>query len=198
MTRFQLSRLQKNFVLKRQSYKCAMCDKQLRPLGSVRPVFGYVEPLALGGPSRAGNAQALCPDCNAIKTKKDKVRIADEKKRVKANEQKIDEFTPTLSVFRAAARNDLKMSPLPGHFYWDIVVHNVGPGKAVAVNVSAANSGGKQVASYSTPLLKVDEEVRVPVVYDPLGSESWNVKVGYSDMRKRKYADVEVSFDNSP
>ena len=190
-----MSTSQKEVVLRRQNYRCAVCDKQLRPLGPRPPVFEPRAPWAPEGPSTTDDTQALCPSCHAIQTKKDRFRIAEQMKHVRAIEPKIDEYTPALSVFRAVTWEKPMPIPPPRNFYWDIFVHNSGPGAATEVDLKVFDGEGEQVASSTTPLLKKGEEVRLRAVYDLLNSKSWKVKVSYSDVRNRKYRSLELSLD---
>jgi len=75
--RKRLSEWEKQVILERQNYRCAICGKRLKP-GVIH--FDHKKPLALGGKDDISNIQALCPECHHIKTKRDRHKIAKAKK----------------------------------------------------------------------------------------------------------------------
>lgn len=80
--RMKLTKADEDKILKRQKYKCAgkRCNKDLSKI----PVhFDHKKPLALGGSDTLRNIQALCPTCHAIKTRKDRDKIAKKKRKKK-------------------------------------------------------------------------------------------------------------------
>lgn len=76
--RRKLSSWERKKILERQKNRCAMCGRKLKP---EEYHFDHKKPLALGGKDDISNIQALCPNCHHIKTKRDRHRIAKEKKK---------------------------------------------------------------------------------------------------------------------
>jgi len=136
--------------------------------------------------------QALCPTCYAHQAEEEKLGKRDELKLAKAGERPIDESTPTLSVFAGVKWRSRTPTSQPRSFYWEIVTHNSGPGKATKVNLGVFNEDGEQVASSSAQSLKSNGEVRMRVEYDLFSFESWKVRVKYSDVMNRRYPDLEA------
>lgn len=73
-------------VLKKQKYKCSgkncakMHNGKRMPVGSNRDI-DHKRALKLGGKHILSNLQALCPNCHSEKTKEDRRKIAQSKKR---------------------------------------------------------------------------------------------------------------------
>ncbi len=82
-------------ILERQHWKCAMCGKPLKP---GRFHIDHKVPLALGGSNSIRNLQALCPDCHHIKTKQDRKKIAQAKKKKKEESFGSFEISPPFIV----------------------------------------------------------------------------------------------------
>lgn len=78
--RKSLTKADKDKILKRQKYKCAMCPKDL---SKTVVHFDHKKPLALGGSDTLRNYQALCPTCHAEKTREDRSKIAKRKRKRK-------------------------------------------------------------------------------------------------------------------
>ena len=78
--RKRLTEDEKFKILERQGHRCAWCGK---PLTYGRVHFDHKKPLALGGSDTLRNIQALCPECHHIKTKEDRRKIAEAKKKQK-------------------------------------------------------------------------------------------------------------------
>ncbi len=72
-SRKKLTEHEKQKILERQGYRCAICGRLLKP-GVIH--FDHKKPLALGGSDNIRNIQALCPECHHIKTKEDRHKIA--------------------------------------------------------------------------------------------------------------------------
>lgn len=77
----------KDDILERQSGKCAgkNCAKhhgKKLPV-NIRSHFDHIKPLALRGKDSPSNIQALCANCHQEKTREDRKRIAEAKKKGK-------------------------------------------------------------------------------------------------------------------
>ena len=84
-SRRQISRSEKNEVLAKQHNKCNICKKGLDP----RAIhFDHIKEYSKGGKTSLSNIQALCPNCHARKTNKDRVKsiIKRKAKKEKSNE----------------------------------------------------------------------------------------------------------------
>jgi len=74
-----LTAAQKDMILKSQNYMCARCNKI--DLSKSVPHFDHIIPLSLGGTDSLNNRQALCGTCHSEKTREDRGRIAEIKRR---------------------------------------------------------------------------------------------------------------------
>ncbi len=71
--RTRLAKASKTLILNSQHHKCADCKTDISKL----PVnYDHRIPLALGGVDEIENIQALCPNCHALKTQKDRLAIS--------------------------------------------------------------------------------------------------------------------------
>ena len=75
-------------ILIKQKSKCAGKDcaklhngKKL--MVNIRSDFDHIIPLALGGKHKLSNIQALCPGCHRLKTREDRYKISQAKKKKK-------------------------------------------------------------------------------------------------------------------
>ena len=107
-SRKKLTEYEKQKILERQNYRCAICGKRLKP-GVIH--FDHKKPLALGGSDDIRNIQALCPECHHIKTKEDRHKIA------KAKKKSSSSFDVGISLPKLEAPKfdfDLNFDPLGG------------------------------------------------------------------------------------
>ena len=82
--RKRLTKADKEKILKRQNYKCAGKNCSINFRETEVPIsWDHKKPLALGGTNSLKNYQALCPNCHAIKTRKDRSKIAKAKEKEK-------------------------------------------------------------------------------------------------------------------
>ena len=65
-------------ILKRQHNKCAMCKKKLE-LDAIH--FDHIVPFKDGGKTTIKNGQALCPNCHAKKSHKDRLKQQSKRKK---------------------------------------------------------------------------------------------------------------------
>ncbi len=103
--RKKLSEWEKQVILERQNYRCAMCGKRLKP-GVIH--FDHKKPLALGGEDDISNIQALCPECHHIKTKRDRHKIVKAKKESSGFSLEIE--IPSLTSSRRSSRRKKESS----------------------------------------------------------------------------------------
>ena len=79
---------QKFTVAARQEWKCQMCKNTL----SENIVFDHQIPLFEGGSNHISNFAALCPNCDAQKTKLDKQRYHDLVRQEKSGQSKYFDY----------------------------------------------------------------------------------------------------------
>jgi len=79
-SRRSFTRTQKNEILAQQDNKCAICHKPLDPRATH---FHHIKPWSSGGRTITVNGAALCPNCHAIITHKERLRKVNRKKKKK-------------------------------------------------------------------------------------------------------------------
>ena len=79
---------QKFTVAARQDYKCKMCEELLTD----NVIFDHQVPLFAGGSNHLSNFAALCPNCDAQKTKIDKQRYHAQVREEKTGQSKYFDF----------------------------------------------------------------------------------------------------------
>lgn len=80
----QIGKSEKNEVWERQHGKCAICHKPLTPATTQ---YDHIRPYAKGGETDISNIQALCANCHAKKTNRDRVNEIRRKRELKKKKE---------------------------------------------------------------------------------------------------------------
>jgi hypothetical protein len=104
------------------------------------------------------------------------------------------QIAPVLDVYLAGKIEPLIAGAIPRNRNpFDIVVKNVGNGRARSLYVEVANSAGEKIMTQSIPVLAPDDEARYPIYFkDTVLPGKWKVKItGTKDILNRPREDVE-------
>ena len=89
--RRSFNRTQQSKIWEKQHGKCAKCKKSLKPSSTH---YDHIKPWEKGGKTVVENGQAICASCHSEKTRDDRLKTVDKKRRGKREEYNLLDIKP--------------------------------------------------------------------------------------------------------